>query len=130
MSENGLILILTCITAAATVAYTFTSMLLWKTTRSSTDISRQLALSNMWIEMNRYIELARQENRPESEFLRKFSNILAELLIANLIKDLRADGNANLRIFNRKIENLIESSDFDTSQIEWFAPFLNNKDLK
>ena len=125
MSENNLILILTFLTAIATVTYSYSSILLWKTTRVSTEISRQLALSNMWVEMNRYIEISRAENRPESEFLSRFSNILAELLITNLITDLRADSDTNLKVFNRKIEELVNSTDFDASRIEWFTPFLN-----
>jgi hypothetical protein len=125
MSENNLLLILTFLTAVATVTYSYSSILLWKTTRASTEISRQLALSNMWIEMNRYIEISHEENRPESEFLRRFSNILAELLITNLIKDLRADSDTNLKVFNRKVEELTGSTDFDASQIEWFTPFIN-----
>ena len=127
MSENNLVLILTFLTAIATITYSYSSILLWKTTRASTEISRQLALSNMWIEMNRYIDISRTENCPQSEFLRRFSNILAELLITNLIKDLRADNDANLKVFNRKIEELINSTDFDASQIEWFTPFLKDK---
>jgi hypothetical protein len=125
MSENNLILILTFLTAIATLTYSYSSILLWKTTRASTEISRQLVLSNMWVEMNRYIEISCEENRPESEFLRRFSNILAELMITNLIKDLRTDKDKNLEVFNRKIEELISSTNFDPTQIEWFTPFLN-----
>ena len=54
-----------------TIIYTFYSFQLWRTTRVAAEISRQAAFSNLWAELNRYLELLRQQNAPETEFLQK-----------------------------------------------------------
>jgi hypothetical protein len=115
-------IILTAVIALTTIVYTFYSIQLWKTTRQSAEIARQAALGNLWTELNRYVEICTQEGRPEAPFLRDFSSILAEFMIANLLKDLKAKDDPNMKEFSRKIEEMIATHDFDASTISWFAP--------
>src|SRR5262249_31904768 len=77
-------LVLTAIVTVSTIIYTFYSIQLWRTTRAATEISRQAAFSNLWAELNRYIELLRRENAPEVAFLQKLSDLLLEFIVRNL----------------------------------------------
>ena len=72
-------LILTTAVSISTIIYTFYSIQLWRTTRMAVEISRQAALSNLWAELNRYIEILRQQSAPEAAFLEKLSNLFLEL---------------------------------------------------
>ena len=78
-------LILTAIVTISTIIYTFYSIQLWRTTRAAAEISRQAAFANLWAELNRYLEILRQQDAPETAFLQKLSNLLLEYMIANLI---------------------------------------------
>ena len=53
-------LILTTIVTISTIIYTICSIELWRTTRAAAEISRQAAFSNLWAELNRYLEILRQ----------------------------------------------------------------------
>ena len=77
-------LILTTAVTISTIIYTFYSIQLWRTTRAATEISRQAALSNLWAELNRYMELLRREDAPEVAFLQKLSDLLLEFMLRNL----------------------------------------------
>ena len=78
-------LILTTAVTISTIIYTFYSIQLWRTTRAAAEISRQATVSNLWAELNRYIEFLRRENAPEVALLQKLSNLLLEVMITNLI---------------------------------------------
>ena len=78
-------LILTTIVTISTIIYTVYSIQLWRTTRAAAEISRQAALGNLWAELNRYLEILRQQDAPETAFLQKVSNLLLEFMIANLL---------------------------------------------
>jgi hypothetical protein len=54
------------------------SIQLWQTTRSSAEISRQAALSNLWSELNRHLEILRHQEAPETAFLEKVSDLILE----------------------------------------------------
>ena len=77
-------LILTTIVTISTIIYTVYSIQLWRTTRAAAEISRQAALGNLWAELNRYLEILRQQDAPETAFLQKVSDVLLEFMIANL----------------------------------------------
>jgi hypothetical protein len=64
-------ILLTAIVTISTIIYRFYSILLWRTTRAAAEISRQAALSNLWAELNRYIELFDVRTLPGT-FLKKF----------------------------------------------------------
>src|SRR6516164_9680577 len=76
---------LTAIVTISTTIYTFYSILLWRTTRAAAEISRQAALGNLWAELNRYVEMLRQQGAPETAFLQKLSNLVLEYMITNLV---------------------------------------------
>lgn len=78
-------LILTTAVSISTIIYTFYSIQLWRTTQVAAEISRQAALSNLWAELNRYLEILRQQNAPEVPFLQKLSDLFLEFMITNLI---------------------------------------------
>src|SRR5262249_51176328 len=78
-------LILTAIVTISPIIYTFYSIQLWRTTRAAAEISRQAAFGNLWAELNRYLEMLRQQNAPETAFLQKLSNLLLEYMLTNLI---------------------------------------------
>jgi hypothetical protein len=52
----------------STVIYTICSIHLWRTTCAAAEISRQAAFSNLWAELNRYLEILRQQDVPETAF--------------------------------------------------------------
>ena len=70
-------LILTTIVAISTIIYTVYSIQLWRTTRAAAEISRQAALGHLWAELNRYLEILRRQDAPETAFLQKVSNLLS-----------------------------------------------------
>ena len=78
-------LILTTIVTISTIVYTICSIQLWRTTRAAAEISRQAASGNLWAELNRYLEILRQQDAPETEFLQKVSDLTLEFMIANLL---------------------------------------------
>ena len=72
-------LVLTAIVTISTIIYTFYSIQLWRTTRAAAEIARQAAFGNLWAELNRYLEILRQQGAPETAFLQKLSNLLLEI---------------------------------------------------
>ena len=78
-------LILTTIVTISTIIYTICSVQLWRTTRAAAEISRQAAFGNLWAELNRYLEILRQQEAPETAFLQKVSDLMLEFMIANLL---------------------------------------------
>ena len=78
-------LILTTIVTISTIIYTICSIQLWRTTRAAAEISRQAAFSNLWAELNRYLEILREQNAPETAFLQKVSELMVEFMVANLV---------------------------------------------
>jgi cytochrome c oxidase assembly factor CtaG len=88
--NNYIPLILTAIVTISTIIYTFYSIQLWRTTRAAAEISRQAAFGNLWAELNRYLEMLRQQEAPEAAFLQKVSNLLLEYVIADLMINLES----------------------------------------
>src|SRR5260370_2339017 len=78
-------ILLTAIVTVSTIIYTFYSILLWKTTRAVAETSRQAALSNLWPELNRFIEIHRAMNASETAFLESLSSFILHYMISNLI---------------------------------------------
>src|SRR5215469_2291869 len=99
-------LILTAIVTISTIIYTFYSIQLWRTTRAAAEISRQAAFGNLWAELNRYLEILRQQDAPETAFLQQLSNLLLEYMITNLITYASAK-DQNFEEFRRKILTLV-----------------------
>ena len=64
-------ILLTAIVTISSIIYTFYSILLWRTTRAAAEISRQAALSNLWSELNRFIEIHRAMNASENRLFGK-----------------------------------------------------------
>ena len=95
-------LVLTAIVTVSTIIYTFYSIQLWRTTRVEAEISRQAAFSNLWAELNRYLEILREQKRSRNRFSRKI------LQFAAGIHDQRSDdarcikGRPRLRRFSPK----------------------------
>jgi hypothetical protein len=73
-------LILTAIVTISTVIYTICSIQLWRITRAAAEISRQAAFGNLWAELNRYLEILRQKDVPETAFLQKVSDLMLEFI--------------------------------------------------
>ena len=90
-------LILTTIVTISTIIYTVYSIQLWRTTRAAAEISRQVALVNLWAELNRYLEILRQQDAPETAFLQKVSDLLLEFKIANLLTRATDKNDTELR---------------------------------
>jgi hypothetical protein len=112
-------LFLTSIVSISTIVYTFYSILLWRTTRAAAEISRQAALSNLWTELNRYIEILRKENAPETDFLEQLSPLLLEFMIANLLHQTPAANKQNFKEFRRKILVLVEENKRVAARFPW-----------
>ena len=112
-------ILLTAIVTISTIIYTFYSVLLWRTTRAAAEISRQAALSNLWAELNRYIELFRSQNAAGKDFLEELSNLILEYMISNLLSRSSTANDKNFGRFRRKIVALIESNRTDAAKFAW-----------
>jgi hypothetical protein len=116
---NVIPLILTAAVTISTIVYTFYSFQLWRTTRVAAEISRQAAFSNLWAELNRYLELLRQQNAPEVAFLEKLSNLLLEYMFTNLIRNAAERNEQSTVEFRQKVSRLVEENKADASRIPW-----------
>ena len=114
-------LILTTAVSISTIIYTFYSIQLWRTTRAAVEISRQAALSNLWAELNRYLEILRPQNAPEVAFLEKLSNLFLEFMITNLIAHATKKNDRSIAEFGRKISELAAENKADASKFPWIT---------
>ena len=114
-------LILTTIVTISTIIYTFYSVQLWRIARAAAEISRQAAFGNLWAELNRYLEILRQRNAPETAFLEKVSNLMLEFMIANLVTHATEKDDQNFEEFRRKILDLMAENEAGASKIPWVA---------
>ena len=116
---NAIPLILTAVVTISTLVYTFYAIQLWRATRVAAEISRQAAFSNLWTELNRYLEILRQQNAPEVPFLQELSNLLLEFMIATLITHALDKKDEHMEAFRRKVAVLIVQHETDASKIPW-----------
>ena len=114
-------LILTTAVTISTIIYTFYSIQLWRATRAAAEISRQATVSNLWAELNRYIELLRRENAPEAPLLEKLSNLLLEVMITNLIAQSVSKDNQAAAEFRRRVSALIAENEADVAKVPWIT---------
>ena len=114
-------LILTAIVTISTVIYTICSIQLWRITRAAAEISRQAAFGNLWAELNRYLEILRQQDAPETAFLQKVSDLLLEFMIANLLTHATEKNDQNFEEFRRKVLALVAENEADAAKIPWVA---------
>ena len=112
-------LVLTAIVTVSTIIYTFYSIQLWRTTRVAAEISRQAAFGNLWAELNRYPEILREQNAPETAFLEKFSNLLLELMISGLMTHAAAEDDPDFEDFRRRVSKLVAENEADASRVPW-----------
>jgi len=113
-------LILTAIVTISTIIYTFYSVQLWRTTRAAAEIARQAAFGNLWAELNRYLEILRQQGAPETAFLQKLSNLLLEYMIIRLVSyPSRKD--QDYEEFRRKTLALVAENQADAAKVPWIA---------
>ena len=120
---NAISLILTTAVSISTIIYTFYSIQLWRTTQGAAEISRQAALSNLWAELNRYLEILRQQNAPEVAFLQKLSDLFLEFMIGNLIAHAAKKNDQSIAEFRRKISELVVECEADASKFPWITKF-------
>jgi len=121
-------LVLTAIVTVSTIIYTFYSIQLWRTTRAAAEISRQAAFSNLWAELNRYLEILRQQNAPETAFLQKFSNLLLEFMISGLMTRAVAKDDPDFEDFRRRVSKLVAENEADASKVPWIERLVARKD--
>jgi hypothetical protein len=114
-------LILTTVISISTIIYTFYSIQLWRATRAAAEISRQAAFSNLWAELNRYLEILREQDAPEVEFLQKLSNLLLEFMIGSLITHTLEKNDLQMEAFRRKVAALLAENETNASKIPWIA---------
>jgi hypothetical protein len=117
-------LILTTIVTISTIIYTICSIQLWRTTRAAAEISRQAAFGNLWAELNRYLEILRQQEAPEAAFLQKVSDLLLEFMVANLVTHATEKNDQDFEEFRRKL--LVATLEHETvaSKMPWVARLL------
>ena len=115
-------LILTTAVTISTIIYTSYSIQLWRTTHAAAEISRQAALGNLWTELNRYLEILRQQDAPETAFIQKLSDLMLEFMIANLLTNaMEKKNDPNFEEFRRKISALVSENEAHASKIPWVA---------
>ena len=113
-------LILTAIVTISTIIYTYYSIQLWRTTRAAAEISRQAAFGNLWTELNRYLEMLREQGAPETAFLQKLSNLLLESMIVSLVT-YASEEDQNFEEFRRKALVLVAENEADAAKLPWVA---------
>jgi hypothetical protein len=120
-------MIFTAIVTVSTIVYTFYSIQLWRTTRLAAEISRQAAFSNLWAELNRYLEILREEKAPETVFLEKFSNLLLEFMIGSLMTHAVAKDDPDFEDFRRRVSTLVAENQADISRVPWIKRLIAHK---
>jgi hypothetical protein len=120
-------LIFTAAVTISTIIYTFYSIQLWRTTRAAAEISRQAAFSNLWAELNRYLEILRQQDAPEAVFLQKFSNLLLEFMIAGLNTRSLERKDPYFEEFRRKVAALVAENEAEASKFPWMASLVERR---
>ena len=120
-------LVLTAIVTVSTIIYTFYSIQLWRTTRAAAEISRQAAFSNLWAELNRYLEILRQQNAPETAFLEKFFNLPLEFIVSSLMSHAVAKDDLDFEDFRRKVSTLVAENEADVSRVPWIERLVARK---
>jgi len=118
---NAIPLILTAVVTVSTLVYTFYSIQLWRASRVAAEISRQAAFSNLWAELNRYLEILREQNAPEVPFLQELSNLLSEFMIATLITHALDKKDEHMEAFRHKVAALIAQHETDASKFPWMS---------
>jgi hypothetical protein len=120
-------LILTTVVTISTIIYTVYSIQLWRTTRAAAEISRQAALGNLWSELNRYLEILRHQDAPETAFIQKLSDLMLEFMIANLLTNALEKNDPNFEEFRRKISALVSENEAHALKIPWVARIVEPK---
>lgn len=110
--------------AVATIVTAFYSIQLWRTNRASVEVARLSAFVNLLTQVNRYSEVAREQNLPEAEFLIKFRELLSEYIIGSLMRDIDRDKDENVREFYSRVEEMINDQNILTDSIGWLKHFL------
>ena len=111
---------LTAIVTISTIIYTYYSIQLWRTTRAAAEISRQAAFGNLWAELNRYLEMLREQGAPETAFLQKLSNLLLEFMIVSLVT-YSSQEDQNFKEFRRKTLVLVAENEAEAAKLPWVA---------
>jgi hypothetical protein len=91
------------------------------------EISRQAAFSNLWAELNRSLEVLRQQNAPETAFLEKFSNLLLEFMINTLMSHAVEKGDLDFEDFRRKVSTLVAENEASISKVPWIERLVAHK---
>ena len=120
-------LILTTIMTISTIIYTICSIQLWRTTRAAAEISRQAALGNLWAELNRYLEILRQQDAPETAFLQKVSDLMVEFMIAKLLTHALEKNDQDFEEFRRKVLALMSENEAHASKMPWVARLVEQR---
>ena len=120
-------LILTTIVTISTIIYTVYSIQLWRTTRAAAEISRQAALGNLWAELNRYLEILRQQDAPETAFLEKVSDLMVEFMIAKLVAHAIEKNDQDFEEFRRKVLALMSENEAHAAKIPWVAKLVERR---
>jgi len=110
--------------AVATIVTAFYSIQLWRANRASVEVARLSAFVSLLTQVNRYSEVAREQNLPEAEFLIKFRGLLAEYIIGSLMRDIDRDKDENVREFYSRVEEMINDQNIHTEGIGWLKHFL------
>ena len=74
-----------------------------------------------WTELNRYLEILRQQNAPEVPFLQELSNLLLEFMIATLITHALDKKDEHMEAFRHKVAALIAQHETDASKFPWMS---------
>jgi hypothetical protein len=119
-------LILTATVTISTIIYTFYSIQLWRTTRAAAEISRQAAFGNLWAELNRYLENLREQRAPEAAFLQRFSDLLLEYMISNLMSQTSSE-DRNFEEFRSKTLALVTENQTEAAKVPWIARLVEER---
>jgi hypothetical protein len=100
---------------------------LWRTTRAAAEISRQAAFSNLWAELNRYLEILREQDAPETAFLQKVSDLMVEFMVANLVAHAVEKNDPVFEEFRQKVLALMSENEAHASKMPWVARLVEQR---
>jgi hypothetical protein len=75
----------------------------------------------LWAELNRYLEILRQQDAPETAFMQKLSDLILEFMIANLLTNAIEKNDQDFEEFRRKVSALVSENETDALKTPWVA---------
>ena len=129
MSEIVMI-IFTGVIAISTIAYTYFSYRLWKSTRASVDLARYSAFLNLLMQLDSSLKEAKSKNLPESKLLEQMTMMISEFGFDQMLGELNISKDKEAGLYFAKIEGILRGNNIDPQSVPWFRPIARRLEQK